>query len=85
MFLARPRGCASFMTLASSFLSMVGMEEKAPMSCAMIYWGKNYDRFFSVFCRFGAVVDLRKLKGKRLGQCSDTAQLELMTEEESCG
>ncbi len=57
----------------------------APMSCAMIYWGKNYDRFFSVFCRFGAVVDLRKLKGKRLGQCSDTAQLELMTEEESCG
>jgi hypothetical protein len=28
----------------------------APMSCAMVYWGKNLDRFNEVFSRFGAVV-----------------------------
>ena len=40
----------------------------APMSCAMIYWGKDFDRFFSVFTTFGAVVDLRNLKGKHIGE-----------------
>lgn len=30
----------------------------APMSCAMVYWGKNYTRFIDVFMEFGAVVDL---------------------------
>lgn len=31
----------------------------APMSCAMVYWGRRYDRFDEIFSRFGAVVDLR--------------------------
>jgi hypothetical protein len=39
----------------------------APMSCAMVYWGKNYERFRDVFIRFGAVVDLRPLQGKQIG------------------
>jgi hypothetical protein len=39
----------------------------APMSCAMVYWGKDYQRFADVFLRFGAVVDLRSLHGKRVG------------------
>ena len=39
----------------------------APMSCAMVYWGGNYDRFFEVFLRFGAVVDCRNLHGKPVG------------------
>ncbi len=39
----------------------------APMACAMVYWGGNYDRFFDVFTMFGAVADLRPLKGKRIG------------------
>ncbi len=43
----------------------------APMSCAMIYWGKHYGRFADVFIRFGAVVDLRPLRGKRLGSHHD--------------
>ena len=30
----------------------------APMACAMVYWGREFDRFFSVFIEFGAVVDL---------------------------
>ena len=40
----------------------------APMSCAMVYWGRSFERFFTVFSKFGAVVDLRHLRGKRLGE-----------------
>jgi hypothetical protein len=36
----------------------------APMSCAMIYWGKDFERFRSSFRKFGAVIDLRPLKRK---------------------
>jgi hypothetical protein len=43
----------------------------APMSCAMIYWGKDFERFRSSFRKFGAVIDLRPLKGKKSGACSD--------------
>ncbi len=39
----------------------------APMSCAMVYWGRNFDRFFDVFIHHGAVVDLRPLLGKQMG------------------
>ncbi len=39
----------------------------APMACAMIYWGNRYQRFFEVFIEFGAVVDLRHLQGRVLG------------------
>jgi len=34
----------------------------APMACAMVYWGNDYDRFMAVFRKFGAVVDLRPLR-----------------------
>jgi len=50
----------------------------APMSCAMIYWGRKFEKFFSVFCKFGAVVNLRPLRGKRLGEYSENGQLDLM-------
>jgi hypothetical protein len=40
----------------------------APMSCAMIYWNKNIDKFLEVFTDFGAVVDLRPLEGRAIGQ-----------------
>ncbi|MGB8294776.1 MAG: DNA N-6-adenine-methyltransferase [Polyangia bacterium] len=39
----------------------------APMSCAMVYWGKNVSRFDEVFTSFGAVLDLRRLHGKSIG------------------
>ena len=39
----------------------------APMSCAMIYWGEFYDRFFDVFIKHGAVTDLRVLLGGQIG------------------
>ncbi|MBM3199725.1 N-6 DNA methylase [Candidatus Woesearchaeota archaeon] len=39
----------------------------APMSCAIVYWGDNYKRFLDVFLEFGAVIDLRTLKGRVIG------------------
>ncbi|MBK7542898.1 MAG: N-6 DNA methylase [Candidatus Competibacteraceae bacterium] len=54
----------------------------APMSCSMIYWGIDFDRFFSLFQKFGAVIDLRPLKGKKFGECSENGQGEFVTEEE---
>ena len=54
----------------------------APMSCAMIYWGKDYDRFLIFFSQFGAVIGLRPLKGKKFGECSENGQMELIHEEE---
>ena len=35
----------------------------APMSCAMVYWGVHYERFLKVFSDYGAVLDLRPLRG----------------------
>ena len=54
----------------------------APMSCAMIYWGKNFDRFLAMFSKFGAVVDLRPLMGKKFGEFSENGQLDLVAQEE---
>jgi hypothetical protein len=53
----------------------------APMACAMIYWGIDFDGFFSIFARFGAVIDLRHLKGKRIGHNSEHGQLVLLADE----
>ena len=39
----------------------------APMSCAMIYWGCDCEAFLEEFLQFGAVVDLRALRGRRIG------------------
>lgn len=49
----------------------------APMSCALIYWGKNYQRFFEFFLRFGAVVNIENLKGKIIGENGNANQIEL--------
>jgi len=43
----------------------------APMSCAMVYWGKHVARFDEVFTPFGAVLDLRDLQGKPVGASRD--------------
>lgn len=39
----------------------------APMSCAMVYWGRHVSRFENIFLQHGAVLDLRQLHGKPLG------------------
>ena len=40
----------------------------APMSCAMVYWGRRPKRFFDVFIEYGAVADLSRLKGVEMGK-----------------
>ena len=52
----------------------------APMSCAMIYWGNNLEKFTKIFLRFGAVVNIENLKGVAIGQGIENSynhQLEL--------
>jgi hypothetical protein len=39
----------------------------APMACAMVYWGDNTHRFYEVFIKHGAVVDISNLIGERIG------------------
>lgn len=39
----------------------------APMACAMVYWGSDYNRFEDFFLPFGAVIDLRPLQGMEIG------------------
>jgi hypothetical protein len=46
----------------------------APMSCAMIYWNKAINTFRDVFSEYGAVVDLRPLQGKVIGERSRLRQ-----------
>lgn len=52
----------------------------APMSCAMVYWGKDYQRFEDGFLPFGAVVDLRPIRGKRIGGHDRIAEPALLDE-----
>ena len=40
----------------------------APMSCAIVYWGNHFEQFEAQFTHFGAVVDLRPLQGRHIGQ-----------------
>lgn len=37
----------------------------APMSCAAVYWGKNYNKFYDTFIKHGAVVDVSHLKNDK--------------------
>jgi hypothetical protein len=37
----------------------------APMACAMVYWGKNSTKFYEIFSRFGAVVNITDLIEKQ--------------------
>lgn len=35
-------------------------DKGAPMSCAMVYWGKNVNRFVELFTPYGAALDVTK-------------------------
>lgn len=47
----------------------------APMACAMIYWGGDYDNFYNIFIEFGAVIDLTNLQGKEIGATRNQPKL----------
>jgi len=51
----------------------------APMACAMIYWGTNYEKFFTVFNQFGAVVDIRNIQNSSIGGFDTPVQYEIDT------
>ena len=53
----------------------------APMACAIIYWGTRCTRLYEVFSKFGAVIDITCLQGKRFGYDSDNTTLELFETE----
>ena len=52
----------------------------APMSCAMVYWGRQYEAFHEVFIRHGAVVDVRPLHRQMIGESESTARPRLTSE-----
>lgn len=52
----------------------------APMACAMIYWGNNYEKFYDVFINYGSVVDIRPLKKVKIGPERNNLQKTLFTE-----
>ena len=75
----RARGIAFLYDTRLRFLVNGKDEGKgAPMSCAMIYWGQNFDLFSEVYSQHGAVVDLKGLKDKRLGFVDDHDQAMLL-------
>ena len=49
----------------------------APMSCAMVYWGKWPDEFFSIFIEHGAVVLLEQLHHSKI--CKTTSHKALFS------
>lgn len=54
----------------------------APMACCMVYWGRNFEKFQSIFLKFGAVVDISNLFGKRIGKEEDENENTLFQEYE---
>lgn len=49
----------------------------APMSCSLVYWGNNYDKFYDIFIEFGAVIDISNLINEKIGQERQFLGLEL--------
>jgi hypothetical protein len=41
------------------------------MACCMVYWGNNIVKYQSVFFKFGAVVNISDLIGKRISTEND--------------
>lgn len=52
----------------------------APMACAMVYWGEDYERFFDVFINHGAVVNISPLMKEKIGRERETAELFISVE-----
>lgn len=51
-------------------------EKGAPMSCAMVYWGGNAQKFVNVFSPYGAAMDTSPMIGKDYGSVSGPRLLE---------
>ncbi len=51
------------------------------MSCAMVYWGQQYDRFEKVFLKFGAVVNVCHLHDENVGRGEHPCLFDVQREE----
>lgn len=69
--------CFLYDTRLRFFVNGKDAGKGAPMSCALIYWGRHFERFFQIFTRFGAVVNIENLKSVVIGQNSNNHQMEL--------
>ena len=49
----------------------------APMSCAMVYWGNNYNAFYDEFIKYGAVVDITNLQNEPIEKERNVMKLQL--------
>ena len=54
--------CFLYDTRLKFLANGVNVGKGAPMACAMIYYGENKNKFFNVFKKYGAVIDLCHLK-----------------------
>jgi hypothetical protein len=54
----------------------------APMACTMVYWGQDFERFFEVLIRYGAVVDIGSLQGTKIGIERESFKMEFEEYEE---
>ncbi len=52
----------------------------APMSCAMVYWGKHIGRFSDIFMPFGAVLSLENLKDVSIGHAHNKDKTQVQFE-----
>jgi len=46
----------------------------------VVYWGRKYESFFGVFMAHGAVLDLRPLHGKQIGDNGRLVEPVLLSE-----
>ena len=60
--------CFLYDTRLRFFVDGLDSGKGAPMACCLIYWGNNVDRFFNNFIEYGAVVDIKNLQLKKIGE-----------------
>lgn len=60
--------CFLYDTRLKFLVNGLDVGKGAPMACAMVYWGRDYEKFYKIFIEFGAVVDIENLKKKKIGE-----------------
>jgi len=53
--------CFLYDTRLRFLVKGIDIGKGAPMACAMIYWGDNFQQFYNVFIQYGAVIDISNL------------------------
>jgi hypothetical protein len=60
--------CYKYLTALKGGVLDPTANKGAPMACCMVYWGNDFEKFQSIFLKFGAVVDITNLIGKRIAK-----------------